>query len=73
MDDKSTTLSRADRTLAERVSVAIFTNDRYKATAFPLISEFGCAMISGAILTIVIFNPPEDILNRISDETLQIS
>ena len=34
IDDKPTTISRADRPLANRGSVAIFANDRCKATIF---------------------------------------
>ena len=37
---------------------------------FSLKSEFGFVMISGAILTINIYNPPEKSPYRISDETL---
>ena len=70
IDDTPTTISGADRTLADRRGFAIVANDRYKATVFPLISEFGCAMISGALLTIVIYNPLEKSQFRISDETL---
>ena len=58
-DDKPTTISRAGKILADGEGVAIFATDRYKATVFPLTSEFCFAMISGAFLTIIIFNPPE--------------
>ena len=46
IDDKPTTLSRAERSRADRGGVAIFANDRYKATVYPLISEVGCAIVT---------------------------
>ena len=70
IDDKSTTISRADGTLADSGSVAIFAKSTSKATLFLLVLKFGFAMISSAILTIVIYNPPDKSPYRISDETL---